>query len=148
MECNHFSWVRVVGAAASVFVISFKGIFFIAVAFYAPVSRLRFLTAFCVRHVIYERQTNYNDQTPLTPHDLNSRQSPLDTEGASNCAENCGHISKFYLNLICVHVFLVLGTCTYVLMVCTSVFVSVFMFVFVITMVSSSVFARCCCATQ
>lgn len=45
---------------------------------------------------------------PLTPHDFNSCQSPLDTEGASNCAENCGHISKFYLNLICVHVFLVL----------------------------------------
>lgn len=38
-------------------------VFFIALAIWVPVSRLRFLTALCVRHVIYEHQTNYSDQT-------------------------------------------------------------------------------------
>lgn len=71
-------------------------VFFIAGRFMRPSHVSVFLTAFCVRHVIYERQTNYNDQTPLQP---NSCQGPLDTEGASN-------------NLIGVHVFLVLGICT------------------------------------
>lgn len=105
-------------------------VFFITLAICVPVSRLRFLTALCVRHVIYEHQTNYSDQT--RGGDSLMPKPTWHWGGVKWGWELCPHFKTCKLNLICVDV--LLDCACYVLGFLS---VSVFMFVFGITKVSS-----------
>lgn len=104
-------------------------VFFITLAIWVPVSRLRFLTALCVRHVIYEHQTNYSDQT--RGGDSLLSKPTWHWGGVKWGWELCPQFKICKLNLLCVDVFL--DCACYVL---AFVSVSVFMFVFGITKVS------------